>query len=39
MTSDQWFLLAKLIVILAFAAFVLYGVYRIMMRDERKDGE
>lgn len=39
MTSDQWFALAKLIVILAFTAFVLYGVYRVMTRAERGDDE
>lgn len=36
MTGDQWFALLKLLIFLGFAAFVLYGVYRIMIRDDSK---
>ena len=42
MTGDQWYALLKLVVVLAFAAFVLYGIYRIVTRDDegsRRDGD
>lgn len=39
MTSDQWYNLCKLVIILAFAGFILYGIYRIMTRAESPDRE
>ena len=30
MTGDQWYSLLKLVIVLSFAAFILYGVYRLM---------
>lgn len=35
MTGDQWFSLLKLLIFLGFACFVLYGVYKIMTRDDK----
>ncbi len=37
MTSDQWYNLCRLVIILTFSGFILYGIYRIMVRGEKKD--
>lgn len=37
MSGDQIFSLIKTTLLPAFAAFILFRVYRVIMRDDRKD--
>ena len=39
MTGEQWYNVIRLALILAFGAFILYGVYRVATRDDRHRSE